>query len=104
MLFLEAEGHDDAASDAEIAAGHTPGSKRSARTHRPHAREPGDLGGASSQQSGDTQLREGKGRKPQSQTFEESDAFIVAKKPGNSWVTPEDSVEQRDAADGECAR
>ncbi len=101
MLSLEAEGHDDAATDAETAARHTPGSKSSARTHMPHAREPGDLGGASSQQSGDTQPREGRSRNPRSQASEESDAFVVAEKPGNSRVTPEDSVEQRDAADGE---
>jgi group II intron reverse transcriptase/maturase len=67
----------------------------------PHAREPGDLGGASSQQSGDTQLREGASHKPQSQASEESDAFVVAEKSGNSRVTPEDLMEQRDAADGE---
>ncbi len=66
----------------------------------PRAREPGDLEGASPQQSGGTQAREGESRNPLAQAFEESDAFVVAKKPGNSWVTPEDSVERRDAADG----
>lgn len=97
---FQAEGHEDAASDAEIAAPSTSGSKTSARMHMPHAREPGDLGGASSQQSSDTQPREGKGRNARSQASEESDALIVAGKSTNSWVTPEESVEPRCAADG----
>jgi RNA-directed DNA polymerase len=63
--------------------------------HKPHAREPGELEGASSRLLGDTQLREGASHKPQSQAFEKSDALIVAKKSGNSRVTPEDSMERR---------
>ena len=98
---LVTEGHGDAAIDAEKAAELPRGRRSSARAHMPQAREPGDLGGASTPPYGATQLREGASHKPQSQATEESDAFVVAKKPGNSRVTPEDSVEQRDAADGE---
>jgi group II intron reverse transcriptase/maturase len=71
----------------------------------PHARKPGDLGGASLLQPRSTQPREGSSRNARSQASEESDAPIGAKKSGNSRVTPEDSAEQRGAADGEiCSR
>lgn len=99
-FFLEAEGHGDAATEAETAAELPRGRRSSARAHMPHAREPGDLENASPSQSDGTQLREGKSRNTQSQTLEESDAFVVAEKLENSWVTPEDPVERRDAADG----
>lgn len=97
----EAEGHDDAAIDAETAAAFPPGSRSSARAHMPHAREPGDLEGWSPQQLGGTKAREGDSRTPMPQASEESDVFIVAKKSGNSRVTPEDSMERRDTADEE---
>jgi len=71
----------------------------------PPARKPGDLEGSSLQQSGSAKAREGASRTPTPQAFEESDAPIVVKKSGNSRVTPEDSMEQRGAADGEiCSR
>lgn len=63
-----------------------------------HARKPGDLGGASLQPLGSTQPREGESRNARSQASEESDAFVVAEKSSNSWVTPEESMERRDAA------
>lgn len=97
----QAEGHDDVASDAEKVTSFPPGSKSSARTHMPHAREPGDLGGASPLKLGSTQPREGNSRNARSEASEESDALVVAKKSGNSRVTPEDSMERRGAADGE---
>ena len=85
--FLEAEGHDEAANEAERAAKFPRGRMSSARTHKPHAREPGDLGGASPEKSAGTQLREGRSRNTQPPTSEESDASIVAQKLGNSRVT-----------------
>jgi hypothetical protein len=97
----DAEGHDDAASDAEIAAAFPPGLQRSARSHMTHARKPGDLGGASLQPLGSTQPREGSSRNARSQASEESDALVVAKKSSNSWVTPEETMERRGAADRE---
>lgn len=97
----DAEGHDDAASDAEIAASFPPGLQRSARSHMLHARKPGDLGSASLQPLGSTQPREGKSRKSRSQASEESDALVVAEKSSNSRVTPEEMMERRSAADGE---
>ena len=99
-LSYLAEGQDDAASEAEDAAEFPPGSWSSARAHMPQAREPGDLGGASSQPSGDTQLREGESHKPQSQTSEESDEGIVPKKAAKTWVTPVESLEGRPEANG----
>lgn len=97
----DAEGHDDAASDAEIAAPFPPGLKHSARSHKLQARKPGDLGGASLQPLGNTQPREGSSRNARSQASEESDAFVVAEKSSNSWVTPEEMMERRGAANGE---
>jgi len=101
-----AEGHDGVANAADAATPFPPGSeKNSARSHMPHAREPGDLGGPPLQQSGRAKAREGTSRTPMPHASEESDAGVVAKKSGNSWVTPEDSMEQRAAADGEiCSR
>ena len=94
------EGHGAAALDAEKAAALPRGRKSLARAHTPQAREPGDLGGASSQPLGDTQLREGEIHKPQSQASEESDAFVVptCKKSAKTWVTPVESMEGRSAA------
>jgi RNA-directed DNA polymerase len=97
----DAEGHDDAASKAEKAASFPPGLQRSARSQTIHARKPGDLRGASLQPSGSTQPREGSSRNARSQASEESDAFVVAEKSSNSWVTPEETMERRNAADGE---
>jgi len=97
----DAEGHDDAASDAEIAASFPPGLQRSARSHTLHARKPGDLGGASLQPLGSTQPRKGNSRNARSQASEESDAFVVAEKSANSRVTPEESMERRGAANRE---
>ena len=64
-------------------------------------REPGDLGGASSSSLGDTQLREGRSRNPQSQATEESDEGIVSKKAAKTWVTPVELLEKRPEADEE---
>jgi group II intron reverse transcriptase/maturase len=49
------------------------------------------------------QPREGL-RKPRSKASEKSDAFIVPKKSANSRVTPEESAEGRDAANGKLAQ
>jgi RNA-directed DNA polymerase len=95
-----AEGHDVSASDADKVGTFPPGSESSARSHMPYAREPGDLDGSLPQQSGGTQSRQGKRHNPSAYAIEESDALVVAKKPGNTRVTPVDLVEQRGAANG----
>ena len=69
-----------------------------------HAREPGDLGGASAPVVARGHRREGVGRNPQ-QTSEESDASIVptCKKSTKTRVTPVEPMEGRDAANGKLA-
>lgn len=86
----------DASEDMTI----FPGSTSSARIHRPSARESGDLADASSRVVRERQLREGD--KPQAVVHvdEESRVFVVPEKPANSEVTPEESVEGRDTANG----
>jgi group II intron reverse transcriptase/maturase len=75
------------------------------------AREPGDLGRSLAAGHGGRKAREGdepqsagarRSRAPQPHASEESDAFIVptCKKPANSRVTPEESVEGRGVAKG----
>ena len=79
------------------------GSKSSASMHKPYARKPGDLAGASLGMVAGRQAREGDEPQSVSQACEESDAPIVPEKPANSEVTPEESVEGRDAAKGKLA-
>jgi RNA-directed DNA polymerase len=77
-----------------------PRSTSSASLHKPHARESGDLAGASPPKSDGKQSREG--HKPQAvvHACEESRAPVVPEKSANSVVTPEESVEGRGAANG----
>jgi RNA-directed DNA polymerase len=76
------------------------GSESSARLHMPDARESGELAGASPQVVGGRQPREGDEPQSVGHASEKSRASIVPKKPANSVVTPEESVEGRVAADG----
>jgi len=94
-----AEGHAATTENVDRVGAVPPGSKTSASSHMPFAREPGDLGGASPESTG-RQLREGASRTPWSQATEGSDACVVPKKSANSWVTPEESMEGRRAANG----
>lgn len=81
-----------------------PESKSSARSHTLSAREPGDLGSASSSTMADgRQPREGKIHKPRSQTPEESDEPIVPMKSAKARVTPVESMEERGEAKGKLA-
>jgi RNA-directed DNA polymerase len=79
------------------------GSKSSASLHKPYARKPGDLAGASRGMVAGRQPREGDEPQAAAQACEESGASIVPEKPANSVVTPEESVEGRDAAKGKLA-
>jgi RNA-directed DNA polymerase len=76
------------------------GPRSSARSHKPHAREPGDLEGASPPMVGGRQTREG--YKPQSAVyaFQESDEVTVPKKSAKTRVTPVESTEGKTEADG----
>lgn len=80
-----------------------PGSKTSARSHTPRAREPGDLGGATPRVVGGWQPREGEEPKSMVQHSEESDAGMVPEKSAKTWVTPVESMEGRAAAKGKSA-
>ena len=81
-----------------------PESKSTARTHTLSAREPGDLGSASSStMEDDRQPREGRIQKPRSQPSEESDEPIVPEKSAKTWVTPVESMEGRGEAKGKLA-
>lgn len=72
-----ADGHDGAPKKVDLELPFPPGSKSSARPHTSRAREPGDLGGAGGFDGG-PHARAGR-HKPQSQqSFEESDALMVA--------------------------
>jgi RNA-directed DNA polymerase len=99
-----ANGHVGAPINVDLEPPIPPGSKSSARLHMTHAREPGDLEGACASVVDGRYGREGTCRNPQ-QSFEESDARNVptCKKSTNSWVTPEESVEGRRAANGKLA-
>lgn len=99
-----ADGHDGVPNNVGLEPPFPPGSKSSARSHRSHAREPGDLEGAGTSMVDGRHRREGKSRNPQ-QSFEESDARTVptCKKSANSRVTPEESMEGKRAANGKLA-
>jgi hypothetical protein len=75
-------------------------SSSSARPHMPYARESGDLAGASLPMVGGRQTREGEEPKAGEYACEESRAPIGPEKPANSVVTPEESMEERGAANG----
>lgn len=76
----------------------------SASSYMRHARELGDLGGVARPVVAGGHGREGESRNPQ-QPAEKSDALVVppCKKSMNSWVTPEESMEGRGAANGKSA-
>ena len=80
----------------------SPGSKSLARHETPPAREPGDLGAASSDED---DRRTWEGDEPQSTVggSEKSDEGVVAKKPTKARVTPVESVERRPEAKGKSA-
>lgn len=99
-----AEGHVAVSNRVSLDAAALPGSKTSARLHMPHAREPGDLRGASPEERTGRQGREGPSHKPPPQAAEESDAFMVPKKSPNMRVTPMEGMEGRDAANGKLAK
>ena len=94
-----ADGHAATTDSVDLVAAVPPGSETSASSHRPFAREPGDRGGASPESTG-RQPWEGASRTPRSQATAGSDACVVPKKSANSWVTPEESMEERRAANG----
>jgi RNA-directed DNA polymerase len=99
--FPLAEGNTGATDRVDRVASARPESKSSARSHTLSAREPGDLGGSAPRNMvGGRKSREGSTRNPRSQTFEESDAFVVPKKPAKTRVTPVELVEGRGAAKG----
>lgn len=77
-----------------------PGSKSSARSQISHAREPGDLGGASSRVVCDRLLREGEEPQVAGVAAEKSDEGIVPKKRAKTWVTPVERAEERPEAEG----
>ena len=97
--FPEAEGHGDSPTRVGVDCALPPGSWSSARTHTPHAREPGDLEGASSAVVAGRQLREGK---PQSAaaSLQESDEAMVPGKPTKTRVTLVEPVEGKAEAEG----
>jgi len=107
-----AEGHGAAAAEVAVGDGTAlpSGSESSARQHMPGAREPGGLGGASPPVVGGRQAREGDkpqavgAHAPKPHASEESDALIVPEKSANSWVTPEESMAGRGAANGKLAQ
>jgi len=94
-----AEGHGTGSQNVRMDPLLPPGSQSSARLHMLHAREPGDLGGASPPLVGGWQSREGRtairGVCP-----EESDEGVVPKKSAKTWVTPVESMEERPEAKG----
>ena len=98
-LFPEAEGHGDSPTKVDEGMSLPPGSWSSARTHMPHAREPGDLRGASPPVVGGRRTREGK---PQCVvgTSQKSDEAVVPGKSAKTWVTPVESMEERAEAKG----
>lgn len=90
-----------ATDSVDLVASARPESESSARSHMPSVREPGDLEGASScDMAAGRQPREGRIRKPRSQTFEESDEPIVPMKSAKTRVTPVESMEGRGEAKG----
>lgn len=98
-----AEGHGGGPNNVDLDLPLPTGSKTSARSHTPHAREPGDLGGASPPMVGGRQSREGEQPQSVAHYFEESDEGMVPKKPAKTRVTPVESVEGRPEAEGKSA-
>ena len=97
---LGLEDHGVAPTRVDVAPTLPPGSQEFGTLRKLLAREPGDLGEASSPRVGGKQLQEG--LRPQSarQRSEKSDADVVPKKLTKTWVTPVESMEGRSAAKG----
>jgi hypothetical protein len=98
-----AEGHGGGPKNVDLDLPFPPGSKTSARSHMPRAREPGDLGGASPFVVDGRQSREGEEPYSVRQHSEESDAGMVPEKSAKTRVTPVESMEERAAAKGKSA-
>lgn len=98
-----AEGHDDAPTRADVEASCTPGSKSSASSQMPLAREPGGLGDALTSMVYAGQPREGKQPNAVERVAEESDAGMVPQKSAKTRVTPVEPMEGRAAAKGKSA-
>ena len=105
-LSHSAGGHGVRPMKADWDATLHPGSWSSAFSHMPHARESGDLRGASQHARSKASDRQGReGDMPQSAQYasEESDASVVPEKPAKTRVTPVEQVEGRVAAKGKSA-
>src|SRR5579859_5765173 len=68
------------------------------------AREPGDLGTALTSMVDEGREREGEDRNPRQYVAEESDALVVPEKSSNSRATPEETMEERSAANGNSSQ
>lgn len=99
-LSQRADGHGLASEQSGSGSESPPGFNKSASSQMPHAREPGDLGAASSSVEDELQVREG--NRPQSvpENSEKSDEGMVPKKPTKVRVTPIELVEGRASAKG----
>lgn len=100
---LHADGHDEGPTSADVEPSCTPGSRSSASSQLPLAREPGDLGGAVASVVDARQPREGEQPHAVARAAEESDAGMVPRKSAKTWVTPVESMEGRAAAEGKSA-
>lgn len=98
-----ADGHDDAPRKADVEQSAPPGSKSSASSQQPLAREPGDLGDVLTQMVSEGQPREGEEPQSVERVAEKSDASMVPKKSTKTWVTPVEPMEGRVAAKGKFA-
>jgi RNA-directed DNA polymerase len=100
---LAAEGHGEGPTRVDVDPTHPPGSWSSARSQLPYVRKPRDLEGASRPVVGTKHGREGEEPQAVPQSFEESDASMVPKKPAKARVTPDELVEERVAAERKSA-
>lgn len=100
---LGAEGHGDGSLSVGEDRSLPSGSKNSARSQTPHAREPGDLEDASRSKSDGRHPREGEEPQAAGSTFEESDEDVVPEKSTKTWVTPVEPMEGRSSAKGKSA-
>jgi RNA-directed DNA polymerase len=86
--------------NSSLDAGIQTGSETSASQQTPSGRESGDLVGASPCVVRGRQTREDDESQSVEYAYEESDSLVVPEKSENSWVTPEDSTEERSEANG----
>jgi RNA-directed DNA polymerase len=94
------EGHGGGPTRVDVDRPLSPGSKTSARSHLPRAREPGDLEGASPPMVGGRQTREGEEPQSVEYAFQESDEVMVPEKSTKTRVTPVEPMEGRTEAEG----